>query len=106
MITLLVVTPAPGKVEALSIRHPSVEILRARDSEEAIEKLARNRRIDAVLLLAGEDSAAIAQAIREEDPGGPPIFVPSSAGSLPGIRALPAEDPARLLELITRELSS
>ena len=46
--------------------------------EEALEKLARNRRIDAVLLLADADPAAAAQAIHDEDPGAPPLFVPAS----------------------------
>ena len=106
MISVLIVAPPREDLAELVGRHPSVEILRARDLEETLEKLGRNRRIDAVLLLSGKDSAEIAAGIREEDPGAPPLFAPASAGSLSGIRSLPAEEPGRLLDLLARELSS
>ncbi|HTR04451.1 MAG TPA: hypothetical protein VMN82_14765 [Thermoanaerobaculia bacterium] len=76
----------------------------ASGAEDALEKLARNRRIDAVLLL-GEGVAAAAAEIREEDPGAPPLYASARAGDIPGVRPLPdapadalAEAVARLLE--------
>lgn len=108
MITLLVVAE-PGQAEALdrvAAGKPSLELLHAGDVEETLERLSRNRRIDAVLLLVGPDRAAeIAAVVREEDPGAPPMFTPASSGSVPDVRAVPSGSPEELLEAVTRELS-
>jgi hypothetical protein len=105
MITVLLVGPERHEVATLVGRDPSVEILLARDLEETLERLARNRRIDAVLLLAGRENARIARAIRDEDPASPPLFVPASAADVAGARTLAAEEPELLLALLERELS-
>ncbi len=107
MYSILVVgTPDSGGAD-LEGRLPSVEVLRARGAEDAVEKLARNRRIDAVLLL--EEAAATREtisAIRDEHPAPPPLFVPVPPGSPPpeGVRPLtpgPAHDLlARIVEQI------
>lgn len=106
MITVLVVGPHAAGATAFAEGHPSVEILIARNGEEAIEKLARNRRIDAVLLLAGAETAELATAIQEEDPAAPTLFAPAAAGSLPSVRSLVGTQPKELLDAIARLLSS
>ena len=78
----------------------------AASAEEALEKLARNRRIDAVLLLADGDPTATARAIHEEDPGAPPLFVPASVYPPPRVRSLDAASSADLLRAIAHELSA
>ncbi len=105
MITVLVVSPDRPDLDLLAGRHPSVEILRARDLEEALEKLARNRRIDAVLLLGGEEPSGIAEAIFEENPAAPPLYLPGPGPAIRRARTLDTSDPGTLLELIARELS-
>jgi hypothetical protein len=104
MIHVLVVAP-DGPVGELAGRRSSVEVLRARGAEEAVEKLARNRRVDAVLLLAGDENAAVARAIREDNLSPPPLFAPDSAGEIPGVRRLPDDDPDRMLDLVNRVLA-
>ncbi len=104
MFTILVLATPAEDLASLGARHPSVEILGARDPEDALEKLARNRRIDAVLLLAG--GAAAATLIREEDPGAPPLFAPASAGPIPGAGSLGTGDPGELLEQLVRLLAA
>lgn len=104
MIHVLVVGP-PGAVNSLSGRQ-SVEVLRAQTAEEAVEKLARNRRIDAVLLLLAEGDALAARAIREEVVAPPPLFAPPSEQRLPDVRELSSPDPARLLELLAEALNA
>ena len=104
MITVLVVGPPETNAAEFAEGHPSVEILAADGVDEALEKLARNRRIDAVLLLPGADAPSVAEALREEDPAAPPVFAPASAGSIAGARSLAAEEPLRLLELVVRTL--
>lgn len=104
MITVLVVSE-PGRTRALdevAARLPSLELLHAGDVEQAIDRLARNRRIDAVLLLDPESAPEVAKIILEEDPGAPPIFV---AGEVPGTRRLAGGDPASLLESLERSLA-
>lgn len=99
MIAVLVVG-GPGVEDA---EPPSaVEVLHARDADDAVEKLGRNRRIDAVLVLA--EAAAAVAAIREDILAPPPIFLPSDAPAIPGARRLDAGSPAALLEAIAREL--
>lgn len=105
MIHVLLVG-APERLSDLSARSSSVEILLARDADEAVDRLARNRRIDAVLLLAGGENAAIAAAIREDCFAPPPFFLSDSAQDLPGARRLPADEPGHLLDLIAGELQA
>jgi dihydrodipicolinate synthase/N-acetylneuraminate lyase len=107
VITVLVVG-GPGSAGALgaAMGHPSVEVLTALGAEDALEKLARNRRIDAVLLLAGEANREIATAIRQEDPAGPPLFAPAAgAGPIAGVRPIHGAGPEELLAEIGRDLS-
>ena len=99
MLTILVVAPAGPDVDGLSALSPSVEILRARDAEEALEKLGRNRRVDAVLLLSGERDAEIFREIRDENPAPPPVFLCSRPEGVPvGARELEPATPVVLLE--------
>jgi DNA-binding response OmpR family regulator len=108
VITVLVVgEPEDAKeFDRVAARKPSLEVLHARDVEEAIERLSRNRRIDAVLLLLPPDRAAeVAKVLREEDPSSPPLFAPESGPPPPGVRSLTAATPEALLDAVTRELS-
>ena len=106
MITVLVVSE-PGRARDLdeaASRMPSLELLHAGDVEQALDRLARNRRIDAVLLLLDPESASeVAKVVREEDPGAPPLFVAGS--DVPEARTLPAGDPVALLESLERSLA-
>ena len=106
MISVLVVAAPGADPEELAGRHPSVEILAAQGVEDALEKLARNRRIDAVLLLAGQANPAVAGAIREDNPAHPPLFSPAGQPAAEGVRPLPAVRPAELLDLLLQELDS
>ncbi len=103
MITVLVVGEE-NELEGLSSRKASVEVLTAHGAEEALEKLGRNRRIDAVLLLGRGELAAIVEAIREDNPAHPPIFLPSGRQAPPGARILPGEGLAELLDLLSGEV--
>jgi hypothetical protein len=108
VITVLVVgdrDQAEG-LDAVAARNPSLELLHAADLEEAIDRLARNRRIDAVLLMVEVARAAeIVETVLEEDPGAPPLFAPAALGEIAGIRRLPGRTPEELLEGIARGLS-
>lgn len=104
MITVLVVAPKCEDLTRLFGRHPSVEIVWAHDAQETLEKLGRNRRIDAILLLTGGATAEILEAIREENPAPPPLFVPEAPANPPGARCLPAQDPAELLDRLVAEI--
>jgi hypothetical protein len=106
MISVLIAAAAEQDLEELPGRHPSVEVLVAHGVEDALEKLARNRRIDAVLLLAGEANPAIVDAIRDDNPAHPPLYRPAGQPAPDGVRTLPAGDPAELLDLLWRELDS
>jgi hypothetical protein len=106
MISVLIATAEEQDLEELPGRHPSVEVLLAHGVEDALEKLARNRRIDAVLLLAGEANPAIVDAIRDDNPAHPPLYRPAGQPAPEGVRTLPAADPAELLDLLWRELDS
>jgi DNA-binding response OmpR family regulator len=109
MITVLVVgdRDRAEELDAAAARNPSIELLHAADVEEALDRLARNRRIDAVLLLADLDSArGLAGILREEDPAGPPLFLPAVSGVLEGLEALPGTTPEELLQSIVSSLSS
>jgi hypothetical protein len=101
VVTLLAIGP---DAVALAPSAAAVEILRAHDPEDGLEMLARNRRIDAVLVLSGQAPSPIIEAIREENSAPPPIFVACGARSAPaGSRAV-SEDPNAALEQICREL--
>jgi len=104
MITILVVGPADSEPSAPAAGRPSVEILRAEGTEDALERLARNRRIDAVLLLEGAGAAELASTLAEEDPAAPPLFAPASLGAIPGVTHLAGEDVETLLDSIVRRL--
>ena len=107
MISLLVVAQPSAELSGLVARRPSVEILTAHGLEEAVEKLARNRRIDAVLLLSEREAPAIVAAIREENPAPPPLFVPAGERPAPpGTISLPASSREELLDLLSAELKS
>ena len=57
MITILAVGPDAEALAAFGASHPSIEVVTAHGAEDALERLARNRRIDAVLLLDGRTLA-------------------------------------------------
>jgi hypothetical protein len=103
MITVLVVSEA-GRARDLdeaAARMPSLELLHANDVEQALDRLARNRRIDAVLLLLDPESASeIANVVLEEDPGAPPLYVPQSAGMIEHTISIQGETPEQLLEAL------
>lgn len=103
MIHVLVVESGQ-EAEAAEVGRSSIEVLLARDADEAVEKLARNRRVDAVLLLAGADNAAVARAIQEEFLPPPPLFAPVASENLPGVRRLPGPGRERLLDEIAAAL--
>jgi len=104
VFTILVLAPGDADLAALGSRHPSVEILGAHDVEDALEKLARNRRIDAVLLLNADAGAAA--EILEEDPGAPPLFAPGISAAIPGLRSLGPGRPAELVERLVGVLAA
>jgi hypothetical protein len=106
MITVLVVGSAGDELGNLAGRHASVEVLTAHGIEDALEKLARNRRIDAVLVLDGPSAAGILDAIREDNPAHPPIFAGGPGIKGPGIRAVEGDRPERLLDRLLQELQS
>ncbi|MEO8431669.1 MAG: hypothetical protein ABI592_09195 [Acidobacteriota bacterium] len=102
MYTLLVVGARTEDLASLAGAHASVEILRASGPDEAVEKLGRNRRVDAVLLLGGGAQVAeAADAIREDNPAPPPLFAVSGPDGPPaGVRSIPAGTPAEWLASI------
>ena len=109
MITVLVVGPRDraAELDAAATGSPSIELLHAAELEEALDRLARNRRIDAVLVLLESDAAReVARTVIEEDPAAPPMFVPEAVGEIAGVRVLPGRTGEELLESIVRELSS
>lgn len=103
MIHVLVVLPGADAREPSAPRL-SVEVLVARGEEEAVEKLARNRRVDAVLLMAGADNPAVVRAIREEFLAPPPFFAPPSDDELPGVRRLLGQRLGSLLDEVAAAL--
>lgn len=109
MITILAVGER-GRAETLdsiATRNPSLELLHATGLEDALDRLARNRRIDAVLLLVDADAAReIASTLLEEDPAGPPMFAPAESGEVTGVRLLSAGTAEELLASIISSLSS
>src|SRR5258706_3928491 len=106
MISVLIVAAAAQDLENLAGTHPYVEFLLAHGVEDALEKLAGNRRVDAVLLLAGEANPEIVGAIRDDNPAHPPLYRPAGQPAPEGVRTLPAREPSELLDLLRRELES
>jgi CheY-like chemotaxis protein len=106
MITILAVGPEAESLASFGASHPSVEVVTAHDAEEALERLARNRRIDAVLFLAGSDAREAARLIAEEDPGAPPIFSVQEGNATEHLRAIEPGTPAAMLDDIVRALSA
>ena len=104
MLTVLVVgEPEPGV--AAPEPESSLEVLHARDGEDAVEKLGRNRRIDAVLILSAARAGAAVAAIRDDILAPPPIFLPAGAPAISGARSLPGRDAAALLAQIAQALA-
>jgi hypothetical protein len=88
MIHLLVVDP----VEPAELSAPAnFELLWASGAEEAAEKLARNRRIDAVLFFDSGLARETAKLLESEDPAFPPLYL-AGAGAPEGIAELPEDD--------------
>lgn len=104
MITILAVGAGAETLAGFGAERPSVEIVTAEGAEDALERLARNRRIDAVLVLAGADAGEIARLVSEEDPGAPPLYAPAAAGEIPGVRALAGGSDLQLLEELVRAI--
>jgi hypothetical protein len=105
MITVLVESPPHPDVAELEGKYPSIEVLFSRDLEETLEKLGRNRRIDAVLLL-GADPAGTARAIFEENPAAPALYAPLPRATIGGVLRLEPAPPSQLLERIASDLSA
>jgi hypothetical protein len=109
VITVLLVA-GPGEaadLDRVAAGKPSLELLHSGDVEETLERLSRNRRIDAVLLLLPFDRAGeVAAAVLEEDPSAPPLFAPEASKLLPHVRPVPGATPEELLDAVTRELSA
>lgn len=111
MLTVLVVSPPDPELDALSGALPSIEVLHAHGAEEALEKLGRNRRIDAILIarLSADSAAAILSEIREDNPAPPPVFTAFSdakASPVPGVRVLSGSGYRGLLEALERGLTA
>lgn len=104
MIHVLVV--GPPELSSLSTRRSSVEVLHSETPDDAVEKLARNRRIDAVLLLLGDGNAAVARAVREDVVPPPPLFTGAADPAVPGVRRLASTDPAEMLDLLRAALEA
>ena len=96
MIHLLVVDRDERALEAPS----SFEVLRARSADEAIEKLARNRRIDAVLFTGGAVARETIARLSAEDASSPPLFSTGSAA----VEGTVALESASLFDELRRRL--
>ena len=105
MIHVLVVAQGGADLGDLAGRRSAVEVLLACGADEAVEKLARNRRVDAVVLLAGGENAAVAKAIREDSLSPPPLFASDSSAEIPGVVRLRAESPGQMLDLVLEALA-
>jgi len=104
MITILAVGSAAGTLATFGATHPSVEVVTADGAEDALERLARNRRIDAVLILAEPGAGETARLVREEDPGAPPLFAPAAAGKIAGVQSLAGTTGPELLDELLRAI--
>jgi len=103
VITILAVGHAAEALAVFGAEHPSIEVVTADGAEDALERLARNRRIDAVLIL-DPNAAETARLVREEDPGAPPLFAPATAGTIAGVRSLSGSGAPELLDELLRTL--
>jgi hypothetical protein len=101
MLSILVVGPAETPIASTNAQ---VEILRAHSIDEAVEKLARNRRIDAILILSAPLACDVVGAIREETSAPPPFFVGSGANPAPSGARRVSEDPAKAIEQVLAEI--
>jgi hypothetical protein len=105
MISVLVVGREGEGPLHLEAEDPSVEVLTAHGVEDALEKIGRNRRIDALLLCAGSETEAMVEAIREDSPAHPPIFVPAGlALAIPHTLPLEASETREMLNLLKGKL--
>ena len=104
MITVLVVAPPSRELAELEGRDPSIEILFARDADEALEKLGRNRRIDAVLLLETDPGGTAGEILRD-NPAAPPLYAPLPPGGPAGIGGVRGLAPAPAGDLLGRILA-
>jgi hypothetical protein len=104
VITILMIDREAGGSPAAE--DPAIEVLRVSGAEQAIEKLGRNRRIDAVLLLCGPDNAAVLASILEEESAPPPFYAPADPPPPAGVRRLAAGSLDGLLAGIAADLSS
>ena len=105
MITILAVGPEAEALAAFGADHPSIEVVAAHGAEDALDRLARNRRIDAVLLLAGSAAKETARLIAEEDPGAPPVFATLGEDAGEGVRVIEPGTAAAMLDRVVRALS-
>jgi hypothetical protein len=102
VITILVVG---GSADAESFSpDASIEVLRARDAGQAVERLARNRRIDAILLLSGERNGSILGEIADQELSPPPVYAPRIQGVPSGARPLEGVGLADFLGAIASDL--
>jgi hypothetical protein len=70
---------------------PSFEVLRARTGDEAVEKLARNRRIDAVLFADDVAARETIELLDRDGSGSPPLFRAGPSG-IEGVTGLDPDD--------------
>jgi hypothetical protein len=99
VITILVVG---GAEAAIVPPDPAIEVLRASDASHAVERLARNRRIDAILLLDG--SGSVLSEIAAEELSPPPVYAPAGSLLPEGARALDGRSVSELLQEIAADL--
>ncbi|HET9796221.1 MAG TPA: hypothetical protein VFS34_17370 [Thermoanaerobaculia bacterium] len=79
---------------------PSIEILWAHGPDDAVEKLARNRRVDAVLFFDDGIARATVELLAADGGTPPPLF---RAGTT-GVAGVDALDPASLFDDLRRRL--
>jgi hypothetical protein len=89
VIALLVVDEDPARVPPAPA---ALEILHAETAGAALERLSRNRRIDAVLFFDEALAAETAALLRREDPCAPPLFFAGPAGPA-GLEPIDPGDP-------------
>lgn len=97
MLHVLAVDPENARVLSAP---PSFEIVRAHSAEDALEKLSRNRRIDAVIFFDDETARATAALLAAEEGAWPPLFRAGDS-AIPGVSGL---DSADVFEEIRRRL--
>jgi hypothetical protein len=102
MLAVLVVGKDPAA--ALPEAGSAIEILHAHGADEAVEKLGRNRRIDAVLILPTADAAEIVAAIREDVVSPPPIFLAAGAPKIPATTRLAERELSEMLSRVVKAL--